>query len=97
MPSAIKIIKIPPGFTPEKIRKEWVGVTIPLATRENYRQHPPSGIRIGDENIGGFEVAAEDAIKALQDAGKNRAAGFWKELFSPGDYFIFRKDVCELI
>lgn len=89
----IKIIDVPPGFAPEHIRKQWVGIEIPLA------QNPiPEGkevARIGNDNAGGYQVKGVDAVKALKEAGKDEAADFWED-YSSGN-FKFKKEVCEVI
>lgn len=89
----IKIIDVPPGFAPEHIRKQWVGIEIPLT------QNPiPEGkevARIGNDNTGGYQVNGVDAVKALREADKNEAADFWED-YSSGK-FKFKKEVCEVI
>jgi hypothetical protein len=91
--SKIKIVQVPPGFAPEDIRKEWVGVEIPLA------DNPIIGdkvvAKIGNQNKDGYQVRGVDAVQALLDAGKNEAADFWK-FYATGN-FVFKKEVCELI
>ena len=89
----IKIIEVPPGFAPEYIRKEWVGIEIPLA--ENYITKEKETLRIGNENADGYQVKGEDAVKALSEAGKAETALFWLP-YASGN-FMFKKNVCELI
>ncbi len=89
----IKITHVPPGFAPEKIRKQWLNIEIPLA--ENPIPDGKEVVRIGNDNVGGYQVKGVDAVKALKEAGKDEAANFWKD-FSSGN-FTFKKDVCELI
>lgn len=88
----IKIVATPPGFAPLDIREQWVDIEIPLAPIEF---SDDSLKRIGDENVGGYQVAALDAIEALEKSGKTEAAKFWKE-FKFGN-LVFKKEVCELI
>lgn len=92
----IKIIATPPGFAPEEIRDQWVGVEIPLPTEEQIAEDPPSGVGIGNQNQGGFLVLTSDAIKSLQNAGKNTAVSFW-ESAGIGRYLRFRKEICKEI
>lgn len=92
----IRIRSIPPGFAPREIRKEWVGVEIPLATKEELAVDPPSGIGIGRANDGGYYVLRDAAIHALMRNGKDKAAGFWEGL-PLGRYLEFRKECCELL
>lgn len=89
----IKITQIPPGFAPENIRKQWVGIEIPLA--EQPIPEGKEGARIGNENIGGYQVAGIEAVRALRKAGKDEAADFWEDY--SGGMFTFKKDVCEFI
>jgi hypothetical protein len=89
----LKIVQIPPGFAPEHIRKQWIGVEIPLA--ENPIPEGKEALRIGNDNAGGYQVKGTDAVKALRDAGKIEAADFW-ENYSSG-MFKFKKEVCEVV
>ena len=93
---SIKIIKVPPGFAPEKIRKGWVGIVIPLATQEQLENNPLSGISIGNQNTGGHVVLIQDAISALWAAGRYESYDFWRQ-YEDLTYLSFRKDVCEVI
>ena len=94
--SSIRITSVPPGFAPGYIRRQWVKLTLPLATAEEIAQDPPSGFRIGTDNIGGHLVLRERAVDALLEADKLVAAEFWS---SPvfGRFLEFKKDVCELV
>jgi hypothetical protein len=93
MSQKIKIIAVPAGFAPEHIRKEWVGIEIPLA--EDPIPEDKVVMKIGNQNKDGYQVKGTDAVKALQDAEKFEAAEFWGS-FSSGN-FTFKKNVCELI
>lgn len=94
--SSIYITAVPPGFAPEHIREQWVGVTIPMPSAQELEEHPVSEMRIGSENLEGHLVFREKAIEALMEAGKEEAALFWDELLL-GKYLQFRKDVCEVV
>lgn len=89
----IRIVSIPPGFAPEAIRRQWVGVTIPLATDEEINEDPPSDMGIGSSNQDGFLVLRAKAIDALRAAGGIAGAEFWERI--PGRYLKFKKEVCE--
>lgn len=96
MSSSIRIIVVPPGFAPEAIREQWLGLELPLATEETLRTCPPSNFRTGTENGDGYIVASRDGIAALSAAGKAEAAAFWGDY--PGSfYLIFKKEVCEVV
>lgn len=85
----IKIIAVPLGFAPEHIRQAWVGVEIPLPEEELSQ-----GIAIGNEGV--YVVSGNDAITALRNAGKHKAADFWEHHVLPAAQ-CFSKQVCELI
>ncbi len=89
----IKIIEVPPGFAPENIRKQWVGIEIPLT--ENPIPEGQEAFKIGNQNSDGYQVKGVDAVQALLDSGKKEAANFW-EMYKTGN-FKFKKEVCELI
>jgi len=92
----IKFIATPPGFAPEHIREQWLGVELPILGTED----PVEGlkqIRTGIENLGGYEVATKDALQALKDAGKEEAVEFWTPLLKHAPKLVFKKEVCELI
>ncbi len=79
----IKIVKTPLGAADEKIRKEWVGLVIKLASEPEQRP--------GTET---YVVRGEDAIEALFDNNKSVAANHWRTPKTP-PYFVFSKDCCE--
>lgn len=92
MPS-IKIIAVPPGFAPLDIRKEWVGVEIPLPASVD---DPPGNLRTGTANIGGYTVRKPDAIEALRKAGKEEAAKWWASS-RLGLHLQFKREACQFI
>lgn len=94
--SSIRIIAIPPGFAPEDIRKQWVGVEIRLPTQEEIDIDPPSPHSIGNENVDGHIVLRQDAIDALAAAGHQDAAGYW-EMLVITRFLRFKQEVCELV
>lgn len=96
----IKITEVPPGFAAENIRKEWVGVKIPLPTQEEVDADPPSDYGIGNDNLGGYLVFTDSAINALIEHDKFRASAYWRDLkrdLQIGKYLQFSKDCCRLI
>ena len=84
----IRIIAVPPGDAPENIRKDWVGVELPVEDPSN-----EVGFWHGNKNAGGYIVLKARAVEALKKAGKRRAATFWG---SPrfGEHLGFKKEVC---
>lgn len=92
----IKIIATPPGFAPEDIRNQWVGVEIPLPTKEQLAEDPPSSFGSGNQNQGGHIVLTSDAITSLEQSEKHSTVAFWQSL-GLGKYLRFHKDCCEVI
>ncbi len=88
----MKIIAIPPGFAPEEIRKQWLGIEIPLLGKDDQ----PTSLRIGNGNSGGYTVQTQDAIDALRASDKNEAAEFWEQ-FNLGSQLVFKTECCEII
>lgn len=94
--SSIRIMDVPPGnLAPLKIREQWVGIEIPLATAEELRRHPIAG-KFGNQNDDGYVVLRLQGIKALREAGREAAADYW-EAFPIGMYLQFKQDVCALV
>lgn len=94
--SSVRITAIPPGFAPEDIRKQWVGVELPLASEEEIAQDPPSEFSISSDNTDGYLVLRDKAIEALYKAGKKKAVDFWSSL-PLGRFLQFKKEVCEVV
>ena len=93
----IKIKKTPPGFAPEEIREQWVGLILPCIGKEDPHTSVDPLFRTGTENIGGYQVATADAIKALEDAKLFDALKFWSvRLFGAID-LTFKADICEVL
>ena len=95
--SSIRIIEVPPSsIAPRRICEQWVGIELPLATEEELRQNPLSGLRRGSKNMLGYIIVRSKAIEALKAARKDEAAKYWD---SPafGTYLQFTKSVCRLI
>lgn len=81
----VRIISIPPGAAPDDIKKDWIGVVIPLSVFQPADGEPILVRDIGgkevseDRWINGFVVDTVDAIEALDKAGKKRAANWWRK------------------
>ena len=91
----IRIISTPPGsVAPEEIRKQWVGIEIPVLPEEE----PRGSLWTGKQNAGGHVVNIGDAIAALRTAGKDQAADFWEEVRGHiGSKLRFKKECCEVV
>lgn len=96
MEGKIKILRTPPGFAEEYIRKEWVATELPLATAEEIDEDPPTDISVGAQKAGGYLVLKTKAIEVLRASGKEEAAAFWERL-PIGRYLRFGKEYCEII
>lgn len=91
----IRITATPPGFAPEKIRKQWVGVKIPYNPEEYSSLQ--GGVWSGNEQTNGYIVSTRDAIDALLAAGKTKAADYWEKVLSlSGEELRFGKEYCEV-
>ncbi len=92
--SFIEVISIPLGFAPERIRRMWVGIKIPLLTDEEMKLVPPR--ESTGPIAGGYLVSGCAAVEALKAAGKHDAASFWCRPLPPR-YLEFKKEVCKLL
>jgi hypothetical protein len=91
--SSIRITHIPYAYAPERIRSQWLGVTIPLAKMS---QIPQSGFVTDPSGEGGYLVLRDAAIEALRKADRHEAVAYWTSY--PLDEFIaFHPKVCEII
>lgn len=96
----VRFTGVPPGQAPDWVRKEWVGVEVPII------EGPPEpgllmGVRGGrpdPRSLGGYHVSAVDAFAALR-VKSPEAAEWWDENFpaAPGRELVFARDVCELV
>lgn len=92
---SIRIIAVPPGEAPESVRKEWVGLVIPLPPQET------EGFQMGvlggaAKNVGGYQVLTHDAFDLLY--AKSPEAYYWfAEHAFFGNLLVFAQEVCELL
>ncbi len=72
--SSIRIVSTPPGQAPEWVRKEWIGVEIPLP--EQNRAASRWEFAVAKQRMrGGHQVDTSKAIEALQK--KSPRAAKW--------------------
>lgn len=90
----IRIEMVPLGFAPEEIRKQWVGVEIPLPDDEVILE---SGRWTGTDNENGYVVFTADAVRALWEAGRLDAAEYWEGIGFIGKVLRFKKELCSLV
>ena len=98
--ASIKIVSIPPGQAPESVRKEWIGVVIPLLP-EQEDDVIGCGVLDGvpsNENRGGYQVSARVAVDEVKKKAPE-AGQWWEENLDGLDdmNFVFAKSVCELV
>ena len=100
----IRIVGIPPGEAPLSIRKEWVGLVLPLASHDRSAyQVETCGVVSGVKSKGstiGYLVHIEDALAVLAKTAPH-AASWWRKhagrLVAEGGNLIFHEHVCELV
>lgn len=100
MAERIRIVDTPPGQAPEWVRKEWVGLELPV---EENAPDPKEGIQFGvrggkPENLGGYPIRTTDAINTLRK--KSPRAAKWWETNLPLEFIprlVFKRDACQLI
>ena len=85
--SSIRIINTPQGHAPLWVRKEWVGVTISLATPlyDEIYKYP------------GYEVTIISALRELERKSPRAAYWFTVNLPTFNGNFKFRKEECEYL
>jgi len=87
------IIATPPGQAPEWVRKEWVGLELPISELTNGFQ---AGVLGGKpENLGGFSVDGQVAIDLLNK--KSPKAAEWWRTNAPhvlSARLVFKQEVC---
>ncbi|HSX48807.1 MAG TPA: hypothetical protein VLE44_00945 [Candidatus Saccharimonadales bacterium] len=98
MGERIRIVDTPPGQAPEWVRKEWIGLELPVEDVDL-----EGGFSIGikggkPENLGGYPIRTEDAISALKEKSP-KAANWWINNV-PLDLvprLVFKRDVCKVV
>lgn len=96
----IRIVQTPQGDAPLWVREAWIGLEIPVIgqTDPDTPQFSATGGPATPENIDGYEVHGSDALLALQQAGRAKAADWWRnDSVLRDNHLIFSKDACVLI
>lgn len=91
--ASIRIISTPPGFADEKIREQWVGLSIPIFSELTAHQLDQRFAQ--SDNAGGYVVSGDYAVLALQVAGRQEAADFWSRPYIP-EFMRFARSCCEI-
>lgn len=81
-PMSIRIIQTPDGSHPADIRKDWIGIEIPLMML-------PSSVEC--------QVSIAEAIKALKNANKLEAAAYWEKFTDKTNKLVFKRCFCRII
>jgi hypothetical protein len=98
----VRIVGVPSGEAPLEIRKQWLGLELPLtAGRSGAYQVGSGGVLSGKaaaEPIIGYLVSAHEAVEIL--ASKSPDAAKWWRIFAPsyiapGKSLVFDECVCE--
>lgn len=104
----IKIISVPEGEAPEKIRQAWVGLILPVSRTSGFGPEGTflsRGVLSRDfAVVKGFAVQTSDAIRVLELANKTEAAKWWTAHrlavtmtipFANPYELIFRREECQ--
>ena len=94
----IDIIDVPPGEAPEWVRKEWVGLRLPISNDQETKGLVQIGVLGGEsQHRGGYRIDTAEAITALRGVSPE-AAGWWETNVAL-DFIkclTFKKDVCRI-
>ena len=100
LPTHIEIIQVPPGFPPDWVRENWVGVVIPLADSLNpeadgLKWNPRTGEVVTATSFG---VKTQQAIDALREKSEEAYQWFVDEQI-PQMYpdISFQSAYCKLV
>jgi hypothetical protein len=102
--NSVRIIGVPSGEAPIEIRKEWVGLVLPLMPgRDDPYQLSGRGFLSGKastEPMIGYLVSAHEAVEILASKAPD-AATWWRTFarpyITPGKAFMFEEHVCEQV
>jgi hypothetical protein len=93
MPVRIKITAAPPSnVAPDEVREAWVGVEMTAMPDDGN----DGDAWVGEGNIGGYRVKGAAAMYAIEEAGKDEALAFWKNLPHINE-LRFDADCCEVV
>ena len=96
----IKIVTVPTGEAPLWVREMWLGAVMPVfsVSKNSPTAHGALGGPPAPENLDGYAVLFQDALKALEEIGHSRsyaAADWWRA--HPAGELIFGKQFCEIL
>jgi len=91
----IRIISIPKGNAPLSIRRQWLGLKLPLATASNPRSDKEDERQNEGEE---YVVNADQALSVLYKSSPKTANLLRRNLPPvPNNQIVFAKNICELI
>ena len=98
----VRIVGVPSGDAPLEIRKQWLGLELPLMPgRSDTYQVAGRGVLSGKplaESIIGYLVSAHEAVEILASRSPD-AAKWWRTFapsyIAPGKSLVFDEFVCE--
>lgn len=67
------ILSTPPGFAPEEIRREWVGLELPVRS----------------ESEKGVPIVATEALEHLRNGGRTAASQWWYKYYEGEGHEVF--------
>jgi hypothetical protein len=99
----LRILQTPPGDAPEKVRRAWIGVELPLNRWQNTPRLKETVGVLSDRVEGyamGFTVAGRKAVNALATQSPD-AASWWQEnaphVLANSYQLFFPLEVCERV
>ena len=101
----IRIRTTPPGEAPDHVRREWVGLVLPVprhlsGQRKVHGFGVLSGPEGGRQQMIGYIVESNVAVNLLANHAP-AAAEWWRanvaRMIEPGRYFMFAAECCEEI
>jgi hypothetical protein len=99
----IRIVAVPPGEAPERVRRAWVGLELPLANGETGLRDQSAFGALSNDPVGlrkGYAVDGGKAVELLA-AKDPDAAEWWRgnapHVLARGYQFVFPAEVCERV
>ena len=92
----IKITDIPPGPAPKWVRKEWMGLVLPIIGERTLVTNV--GVSSGKaQTPGGYDVLFEDAMNALKKKSPRSVKWWFDNYPTKPASLVFRKEICRLV
>jgi hypothetical protein len=93
----VKVIRVPEGEAPLKIREAWVGMRLLAFSFE--RVPDAVGVLTEESKKTGpsWVVPTDVAVAALEEAGKQEEATWWRNTVPEDSALVFKMDECEYV